>query len=100
MRNILLISLFLTSCVSIIEQSGPDAQGYYWEKSGAVGTPVIHRDFDVYLYCGLEEKAESCAIIREGICNIYLPDDPKPWQESHELKHCQGWKHPDNNWIN
>ena len=90
-----LILMLLASCTRV-ETDGPDAQGYRWQKDGPTGTPVIHRDVDVALYCGLEEKALSCAVQRgDGICNIYLPEKPQPWQEAHELRHCAGWRHPD-----
>lgn len=89
-----LILLMLFAC-SKVETDGPDAQGYRWVKDGQVGKPIIHRDADVFLYCGLEHNAQSCAIIAEGLCNVYLPKNPEPWQEKHELKHCEGWRHPD-----
>lgn len=73
---------------------GPDAQGYKWVKGGPTGIPVIHRGVDTFLYCGLEPGAKSCAIIAEGICNVYLPPRPEPWQEPHELRHCRGERHP------
>lgn len=78
-----------------VETDGPDAQGYKWIKDGPVGTPVLHQRADVYLACGLEYKAKSCAVIAGGVCHVYLPPDPEPWQEAHELRHCQGWRHPD-----
>lgn len=90
----LYIILILTGCASVVFD-GPDAQGYHWVNNGPVGNPVIYKDVDVFLYCGLEEKAKSCAIQRgDGICSVYLPPDPEPWQEGHELRHCQGWRHP------
>ena len=88
-----LVVLFLLSC-SKVDTEGPDAQGYSWVKDGPVGKPVVHRDVDVFLHCGLEPGAKSCAIIAEGVCNVYLPPSPAPWQEPHELKHCAGWRHP------
>lgn len=78
-----------------VETDGPDLQGYKWQKDGPTGTPVIYRKVDVFLTCALEPHAKSCAIIKDGICRVYLPPDPEPWQESHELRHCQGWRHPD-----
>jgi len=93
-----LLCLLIGGCI-IIPQEGTDPQGYKWRKDGSVGIPVIHKDTDVYLYCGLEEKAKSCAIVRDGVCDVYLPPDPEAWQEPHELKHCDGWRHPDQNWI-
>ena len=86
--------LALSSCVSVIERDGPDAQGYRWVKDGAVGEPVVHTGVDVFLMCGQEKKALSCAVIRDGVCRVFLPEEPQPWQLAHELRHCEGWRHP------
>lgn len=91
---ILTIAITLASCTKV-DTDGPDEQGYKWIKDGAIGTPVIHRNMDVFLYCGLEHNAKSCAVIADGKCNIYLPSNPEPWQEAHEIRHCEGWRHPD-----
>lgn len=85
--------LALSACTRI-ETDGPDAQGYRWQRDGMTGTPAIHRNVDVYLSCAFEEKATACSIIREGQCDIYLPSNPEPWMEAHELRHCAGWRHP------
>lgn len=77
-----------------VEREGPDAQGYTWERTGPTGVPYVHTGVDVYLNCGLEPGAESCARVAGGRCDVYLPDDPAPWQEPHERKHCAGWVHP------
>ena len=97
MKTILiLVACFILGACSRVETDGPDAQGYRWVKDGPVGTPVIHRDMDTFLYCGLEEKSKSCAIHRANkVCDIYLPKNPEAWQEPHELRHCDGWRHPD-----
>ena len=93
--SLLIAAALLSSCTRV-ETDGPDAQGYRWQKDGPIGTPILHRNVDVSLYCGLEEKALSCAIQRgDGNCDVYLPERPQPWQEAHELKHCAGWRHPD-----
>lgn len=88
-----LVILLLCACTKV-EYEGPDAQGYAWQKDGPTGKPVIHRGYDVFLNCGIEPNAKSCARIANGICDIYLPPDPAPWQEPHELRHCAGWTHP------
>ena len=88
------LMLALTACTHI-ETVGPDAQGYHWVKDGPTGDPRIHRNVDVFLACGLEKCAKSCAVIANGICDVYLPPNPEPWQEWHETRHCQGWRHPD-----
>lgn len=80
---------------SQVELEGLDAQGYKWQKDGATGIPVFHRDIDIFLNCGLEPDAKSCSIIRDGICDVYLPPNAPSWMEAHELKHCAGWRHPD-----
>ena len=92
--RILVLLLLLVGC-SKVETDGPDAQGYKWVKDGQVGKPIIHRNADVFLSCMFEDKAQSCAIIAEGLCNVYLPPNPAPWMEAHELRHCAGWRHPD-----
>lgn len=88
----LLVAL-LAACTAV-ERDGPDAQGYRWERAGPVGKPTVHRSQDVYLRCGLEPHARSCARIEGGVCDVYLPPDPEPWMEPHELRHCAGWQHP------
>lgn len=94
MRLVVLLLVVLFGC-SQVEIDGPDAQGYNWVKDGPVGSPVIHRNADVFLNCGLMEKAESCAVQRgDGECHIYLPKNPPDWVEAHELRHCAGWRHP------
>lgn len=86
----------LAACTTI-ELDGPDERGYKWVRDGMIGKPVIHRDVDVYLYCSFEEKAKSCAVqFGDGYCHIYLPKNPESWQEPHELRHCDGWRHPNN----
>lgn len=80
-----------------IETSGPDERGYTWIRDGMSGAPVFHRGVDVFLSCDLEPKAKSCAIQGrgDGLCHIYLPPEPEPWMEPHEVRHCAGWRHPD-----
>lgn len=95
MTRPLILAVFVLAACTKVETDGPDAQGYKWQKDGASGVPVIHRDMDVFLYCGLEHNAKSCAIVAGGQCHVYLPRDPEPWQEAHELRHCEGWRHPD-----
>ena len=101
----LLLVLFLagslSGCVNlspILAYDPPvkDAQGYTWERGGPVGEPVIHRGVDVYLNCMFEEKAEACTVQGrgDGLCHVYLSQNPEPWHEAHELKHCEGWRHP------
>lgn len=85
--------MLLASCVPLPSYER-DAQGYAWERTGAPIAPAIHRNTDVYLYCAFEEKAESCSVRRGDVCDIYLPKNPAPWMEAHELKHCEGWSHP------
>lgn len=82
--------LCLAACVTVER----DAQGYLWEFTGRKGSPKIWRDVDVFLNCGFILEAKSCAVIRDDVCDIYLPPDPEPWQEAHELRHCAGWQHP------
>ena len=97
MRIAALAALLLISCTKI-ETEGPDAQGYKWAKEGSVAPAVYHRGVDVYLNCGVEPSAKSCAIQGrgDGLCHIYLPPNPEPWQQAHEEKHCNGWIHPNN----
>lgn len=90
-----MLCLFVLAACVKIETAGPDAQGYKWVRDGAVGVPVIHRDQDVYLRCAMDIKAKSCAVIENNVCNVYLPPNPEPWQEAHERRHCEGWRHPD-----
>ena len=94
----LLAVLLLAGCAPFItyEPVEVDAQGYKWERGGPVGEPVYHVGLDVFLNCGLEEKAESCAVQGrgDGLCHVYLPADAAPWMEPHELRHCAGWRHP------
>jgi hypothetical protein len=90
-RIMAFLLLLLPACMDI----ETDAQGYKWESGGPKATPRINRDVDVFLYCGFEEKAKSCAVQRgDGICDVYLPKNPESWQEPHELRHCDGWRHP------
>lgn len=87
--------IILCGCEQV-PTDGPDAQGYSWVKDGPSAPAQLHVGADVFLNCGLEEKAKSCAIQGrgDGLCHIYLPDDPAPWQEAHERRHCDGWRHP------
>lgn len=86
--------LLLAGCARI-ENDGPDAQGYKWQKDGPVGKPIYHQGVDVFLNCGMADHALSCAVHRADGCHIYLPANPLPWQKAHEERHCAGWRHPD-----
>ncbi len=88
-----LLPLSLMSCITI---EGPDAQGYKWVQDGLVGKPDIHiiPDGNIYLYCGLELHAVSCSRIEKDVCEVFLPLGYEPWMRAHELRHCEGWRHP------
>lgn len=94
MRRLLALVLLITAC-EFVQTDGPDAQGYRWQKDGSTGAPVVHYKADVFLRCGLEHNAKSCAVIHDGRCDVYLPEHPEAWQEAHERRHCDGWTHPD-----
>ncbi len=92
----LLVALLLALSTSACGEA-PDAQGYTWVKDGPSAPAVIYRNVDVYLHCGFDSKARSCAVQGrgDGLCHVYLPKNPEPWMEPHERRHCDGWRHPD-----
>lgn len=96
MRGAVLALLLALSACDQVPREGPDERGYTWQKDGPTGTPVVHvvSDGNVFLHCAMEDKAKACSVIRNGVCDIYLPAGYEPWLEAHERKHCDGWTHP------
>jgi len=99
-RLLALASLLVGSpACSKVETSGPDAQGYTWRKDGVAVDKAgwrYHTTKDIFLHCGLEPNAQSCALsgVAGTFCDIWLPLGAPAWMIAHEEKHCEGWTHP------
>ena len=88
--------LDLSGCAPLsqrVDNDGPDAQGYVWQKASAPLAVIVHPDQDVLRRCGY--GALACAVRNQAarVCHIYLPRDSEPWMKAHELRHCDGWNH-------
>lgn len=92
--------LLLLGCASTGVELA-DEQGYRW----ICDLPPIPEDRcpvreigngDIYLYCGLEEKALSCTRRDGDRCEIFIDPDGPAWLLPHELRHRDGCRHPTN----
>lgn len=93
----LCVGLFMTACIP----SSTPVPPCYGEKSICYGIiePVIEinvvSEREVYERCGRNAKALACADIMAGLekCVIYITVGSGRVTLMHEINHCRGWDH-------
>lgn len=102
MKKLLVVLLLLTGCAAYAPASEMTEPPLNWPKLQVIieYVPFATR-FDK---CGGNVLAlilfgaypEGCAIVylQEGICRVFLPENPSDELVAHELAHCEGRDHP------